>query len=125
MEHCNIIFGETDYFNLSVSVQVHCSSAGRCTLLAPSNIISRGCVMLKIVYPICCGMDVHKSFVVVCIASTNDHGVTTYKSKRFSTFTEDLRRCTAWLAENNCKDVCMEIHWEVLDSPLQHSGTYL
>ena len=33
--------------------------------------------MLKIVYPICCGMDVHKSFVV-CIASTNDHGVTTY-----------------------------------------------
>ena len=64
--------------------------------------------MLKIVYPICCGMDVHKSFVVVCIASTNDHGVTTYKSKRFSTFTGDLRRCAAWLAENNCKDVCME-----------------
>lgn len=64
--------------------------------------------MLKIVYPICCGMDVHKSFVVACIASTNDHGVTTYKSKRFSTFTGDLRRCAAWLAENNCKDVCME-----------------
>lgn len=64
--------------------------------------------MLKIVYPICCGMDVHKSFVVACIASTNDHGVTTYKSKRFSTFTGDLRRCAAWLAENDCKDVCME-----------------
>ena len=56
--------------------------------------------MLKIVYPICCGMDVHKSFVVACIA--------TYKSKRFSTFTGELRRCAAWLAENNCKDVCME-----------------
>ena len=64
--------------------------------------------MRKIVYPICCGMDVHKSFVVACIASTNDHGVTTYKSKRFSTFTGDLRRCAAWLAENDCKDVCME-----------------
>ena len=64
--------------------------------------------MLKIVYPICCGMDVHKSFVVACIASTNDHGVTTYKSRRFSTFTGDLRRCAAWLVENNCKDVCME-----------------
>lgn len=64
--------------------------------------------MLKIVYPICCGMDVHKSFVVACIATTNDHGVTTYKSKRFSTFTGDLRRCAAWLSENNCKDVCME-----------------
>jgi transposase len=64
--------------------------------------------MLKIVYPICCGMDVHKSFVYACIASTNSHGVTSYKSKRFSTFTKDLRFCAAWLAENNCKDVCME-----------------
>ena len=45
--------------------------------------------MLKIVYPICCGMDVHKSFVVACIATTNDQGVTNYKSKRFSTFTGD------------------------------------
>ena len=64
--------------------------------------------MLKIVYPICCGMDVHKSFVVACIATTNDHGVTNYKSKRFSTFTGDLRRCADWLSENNCKDVRME-----------------
>ena len=64
--------------------------------------------MLKIVYPICCGMDVHKSFVYACIASTNEQGVTSYKSKRFSTFTNDLRFCAAWLSENNCKDVCME-----------------
>ena len=64
--------------------------------------------MLKIVYPVCCGMDVHKSFLVACIATTNDYGVTTYKSKRFSTFTGDLRRCAAWLSENNCQDVCME-----------------
>ncbi len=64
--------------------------------------------MLKIVYPVCCGMDVHKSFVYACIASTDSHGVTTYKSKRFSTFTNDLRFCASWLAENNCKDVCME-----------------
>lgn len=53
-------------------------------------------------------MDVHKSFLVACIASTNGQGVTSYKSKRFSTFTGDLRRCAVWLAENNCTDVCME-----------------
>ncbi|MDD4495456.1 MAG: IS110 family transposase [Eubacteriales bacterium] len=64
--------------------------------------------MLRIVYPICCGMDVHKSFLVACIASTNGQGVTSYKSKRFSTFTGELRRCAGWLAENNCTDVCME-----------------
>lgn len=64
--------------------------------------------MLKIVYPICCGMDVHKSFVVACIASTNDQGVTTYQSKRFSTFTKGLRALNQWLLANNCQDVCME-----------------
>ena len=40
--------------------------------------------MLKIVYPICCGMDVHKSFVYACIASTNEQGVTTYNVKAIS-----------------------------------------
>ena len=64
--------------------------------------------MLKIVYPICCGIDVHKTFVVACIASTNDKGVTTYQSKRFPTYTKDLRELADWLTANNCKDVCME-----------------
>ena len=80
--------------------------------------------MLKIVYRVCCGMDVHKSFVVACIAATNEQGVTTYKSKRFSTFTGDLRRCAAWLAENNCKDVCMEStgkYWIPIYNILEHT----
>lgn len=64
--------------------------------------------MLKIVYPICCGMDVHKNFLVACIATTNNCGITTYKSRRFSTYTKDLRLCKEWLLQNNCKDVCME-----------------
>lgn len=64
--------------------------------------------MLRIVYRVCCGMDVHKSFVVACIATTSERGVTSYTTKRFSTFTGDLRRCAAWLQENNCRDVCME-----------------
>jgi transposase len=65
--------------------------------------------MPKIVYPICCGIDVHKSFVVACIAATDEKLVTNYSHpKRFSTFTGDLRRLAAWLAELGCKDVCME-----------------
>lgn len=47
--------------------------------------------MLKIVYKICCGIDVHKDFVVACITKTDDNNVTTYQSKRFSTFTKGLR----------------------------------
>jgi len=65
--------------------------------------------MPKIVYPICCGIDVHKSFVVACIATTDKNLVTTYsKPKRFSTFTGDLRRLAEWLDSHNCRDVCME-----------------
>ncbi len=63
---------------------------------------------LKIVYKICCGIDVHKTFVVACIASTNSKGVTTYETHRFSTYTKSLKNLLQWLLEHNCKDVCME-----------------
>jgi len=63
---------------------------------------------LKIVYKICCGIDVHKTFVVACIASTNSKGVTTYESHRFSTYTKGLKELLQWLLVHNCKDVCME-----------------
>ncbi len=63
---------------------------------------------LKIVYPICCGMDVHRDFVIACIASTNAKGVTDYASKRFSTYSGGLRDLRDWLAERGCRDVCME-----------------
>ena len=63
---------------------------------------------LKIVYKICCGIDVHKTFVVACIALTNSKGVTTYESHRFSTYTKGLKELLQWLLAHNCKDVCME-----------------
>ncbi|WP_339160752.1 transposase [Siminovitchia sp. FSL H7-0308] len=34
--------------------------------------------------------------------------VTTYKHRRFSTFTKRLVELSQWLCKNNCKDVCME-----------------
>jgi len=64
--------------------------------------------MLKIVYQTCCGLDVHKSFVFACIASTDEKGITKYKNCRFSTFTKGLRELSEWLRSNSCKDVCME-----------------
>lgn len=63
---------------------------------------------LKIVFPVCCGMDVHRDFVIACIARTNGQGVTEYQSKRFSTFSKELRKMKSWLADNDCWDVCME-----------------
>ena len=63
---------------------------------------------LKIVYPICCGIDVHKSFVVAVIAHTNDEGITEYIRHRFSTFTNNLKELAQWLEYHSCFDVCME-----------------
>ena len=64
--------------------------------------------MLSIVYPNCCGIDVHKTFVVATIAITDDHGITHYYQKRFSTFTKGLRALNEWLDYYSCFDVCME-----------------
>ncbi len=63
---------------------------------------------VEIVYPVCCGMDVHKSFLVACIAVTDERSHTEHHIRRFSTFTGDLRRLSNWLASYNCRDVCME-----------------
>lgn len=64
--------------------------------------------MLKIVYQNCCGLDVHKTFVVACLAITDGHGITTYKRHRFSTFTNGLRSLADWLELYSCFDLCME-----------------
>ena len=64
--------------------------------------------MLRIVFPICCGIDVHKKFVVATIGSTNKSGVTNYQTRQFSTFTENLHQLLDWLKSQSCINVCME-----------------
>lgn len=65
-------------------------------------------LVLKIIYPNCCGIDVHKTFVVAVIAITDKQEITTYHRKRFSTFTNDLVQLRDWLEYYSCFDVCME-----------------
>ena len=64
--------------------------------------------MLKIVHKVCCGIDVHKKFVVATIGKTNNAGTTDYETREFSTFTETLIGLRDWLGSNGCKEVCME-----------------
>ena len=64
---------------------------------------------MKVVFPTCCGVDVHKSFLVATINKTpKDSLQPSYQKKRFSTFNSDLNRFADWLRENDCLDVCME-----------------
>src|SRR5699024_11072648 len=64
--------------------------------------------MLKIVYPNCCGIDVHKTFVVAVIAITDDQGISQYYRRRFSTFTNQLKELKKWLDYYSCFHICME-----------------
>ena len=62
---------------------------------------------MKVVYPICCGVDVHKTFLVATIITSQ--GITPhYSKKRFSTFNNSILQFKQWLIDNNCYDVCME-----------------
>ena len=64
--------------------------------------------MLKIIYPNCCDIDVHKTFVIAVIAITDKQGITIYHRKRFSTFANGLVQLRDWLEYYSCFDVCME-----------------
>lgn len=63
---------------------------------------------MKVVYPVCCGVDVHKTFLVATIISTTSGVSPKYSKKRFSTFNSSLLQFKQWLIQNNCFDLCME-----------------
>ena len=56
----------------------------------------------------CCGVDVHKSFIIAVIATLDGREVKFTKYHRFSTFTFGLRSFKEWLREHNCFEVCLE-----------------
>lgn len=63
---------------------------------------------MKVTYPTCCGVDVHKSFLVATIIKTTGGIEPSYQKKRFSTFNNSILEFKSWLLENDCHDVCME-----------------
>lgn len=63
---------------------------------------------MKVVYPVCCGIDVHKSFLIATVITTTSGIQPVYSRNRFSTFNGNLRKLAKWLKECNCLDVCME-----------------
>jgi transposase len=80
---------------------------GSVNAFSSSKFYKRGGKNMKVVYPICCGVDVHKRFFVATII-TSDGFTPHYQKKRFSTFNNQILAFKAWLLENNCRDVCME-----------------
>ena len=62
---------------------------------------------MRVVYPICCGVDVHKRFFVATIITTEGMAPH-YQKRRFSTFNHQILAFKQWLLDNDCRDVCME-----------------
>lgn len=97
-------------------------------LMSFPRILFRGGIFLKVVYPICCGVDVHKTFLVGTIISTTNGIQPHYQKKRFSTYNSDLHRFVDWLHANNCIDVCMEStgkYWVPVFNILEECGLHI
>ena len=63
---------------------------------------------MKVTYQTCCGVDVHKSFLVATIIKTSSGIEPSYQKRRFSTFNNSILEFKKWLLENECLYVCME-----------------
>lgn len=63
---------------------------------------------MKLVYSVCCGVDVHKKTLVATIVKTDKNNVSTYLQRSFSTLNSDIHCFHQWLKENNCYHICME-----------------
>ena len=72
------------------------------------SIFQKGVLPVKVVYQTCCGVDVHKSFLVATIIKTTSGVQPSYHKKRFSTFNNSILEFKQWLLDNSCRDVCME-----------------
>ena len=73
-----------------------------------SLFFQKGVLPVKVVYQTCCGVDVHKSFLVATIIKTTSGVQPSYQKKRFSTFNNSILEFKQWLLDNSCRDVCME-----------------
>ena len=63
---------------------------------------------MQVMYPCCCGLDIHKKFVVACVLTTDDAGRVRKATRTFSTMTDDLLALLDWLAGLGCTHVAME-----------------
>jgi transposase len=66
---------------------------------------------MKVVYKICCGVDVHAKMLVACLILANGKKET----RTFSTMTDDLLRLRDWLVAAHCTHVAIEstgVYWK-------------
>lgn len=79
---------------------------------------------MKEVYRRCCGMDVHKDTVVVCVLPPVG-GEAKAIRKTYGTFRNDLIRMRVWLKQLKVSEIAMEstgVYWRSLWNVLEDEG---
>lgn len=69
---------------------------------------------MEVLYPRCCGLDVHKKSISVCIV-IREQGKAEKLERRFGTFTSELEELADWLEEQKVTQVAMEatgVYWK-------------
>ncbi|HET8842999.1 MAG TPA: IS110 family transposase [Ktedonobacteraceae bacterium] len=77
---------------------------------------------MQVIDPRCCGLDVHKKFVVACVMLTLSNGQMQKQIRTFSTMTADLLAPTDWLQAMEVTVVAMEstgVFWHPVYSILE------
>jgi transposase len=83
---------------------------------------------MRIVYPRCCGLDVHKRSISACLLIPDKEGGTQQEIRRFGTVTRDLLELCDWLASNEVTHVAMEstgVYWKPVWNILEANFTIL
>ena len=76
---------------------------------------------MDLIYERCCGIDVHKNMLMVCIFTA----VRKKEIRQFGTMTDDIMEIVKWLRETKCNIVAMEstgVYWKPVYNILESEG---
>lgn len=76
---------------------------------------------MELLYERCCGIDVHKNMLMVCIFT----GVRKKEIRQFGTMTDDIMEIVQWLRETDCQVAAMEstgVYWKPVYNILEQEG---
>jgi transposase len=74
---------------------------------------------MEVLYPCCCGIDIHAKTAVVCLIKDGKK-----QTRTFSTMTDDLLRLLGWLTGEGCTHVAIEstgVYWKPVFNILEAS----
>ena len=83
---------------------------------------------MQVLHGCCCGIDIHKRFVVACVLTTAADGRVAKVTRTFSTMTDELLALLDWLTEVGCTHVALEstsAYWRPIYNLLEGHLTVL